>query len=111
MRVVKTCIILLCTLIGCCACNPITYEIFSTIIGTVVDAKTMEPIEGAEVSLSPNHGNSKDTKSDGSFEFSNLEARQYTIVVQKPGYNSNKKTINAIAGEKVETIITISRPK
>lgn len=111
MKVVKTSIILLCALIGYCACNPITYEVFSSITGTVVDDTTMEPIEGVEVSLSPYHGNSKATKSDGSFEFTNLEAGQYTIVVQKPGYNSNKKTINAIAGEKVETIITISRPK
>jgi hypothetical protein len=96
---------------GCCACDPITYDVFSTIVGTVVDDETMEPIEDVEVRLSPYRGDSKKTKSDGSFEFTNLEAMQYTIVVHKLGYSSNKKSINAIAGDTVETIITMSRPR
>lgn len=90
------------------SCEPMTYD-FATICGTVLDDRTMEPIEGVEVSLSPYHGNSQDTRYDGWFEFTDLVAMQYTIYVKKYGYVSNKKTINAIVGKKNETIITMSK--
>ena len=34
------------TMVGC---EPVTYEVFATVSGTVVDATTMEPIEGVSV--------------------------------------------------------------
>lgn len=97
-------------LITLTACNPITYDVFATLSGTVVDADTMEPIDGVSVLLSPS-GKNKLTGSDGHFEFANLDAIQYTITVQKSGYCTNRKLVNAIAGETTATTITMEVKK
>ena len=91
-------------------CDPITYDIFSTVYGTVVNNDTMEPIEGVSVVLSPSSKNMV-TGADGRFEFAELDAVQYTITVQKSGYSTNRKTVNAIAGETTETTITMELKK
>ena len=95
------------TMVGC---EPVTYEVFATVSGTVVDATTMEPIEGVSVILSPS-GKNIVTKADGRFEFAELDAVQYTITVQKSGYSTNRKLVNAIAGETTETTITMEVKK
>lgn len=91
-------------------CEPVTYDVFATICGTVVDSQTMEPIEGVSVILSPS-GKNAVTKADGRFEFTELDAIQYTITVQKSGYSTNRKLVNTIAGETTEAIITIEVKK
>ncbi len=91
-------------------CEPVTYDVFATICGTVVDSETMEPIEGVSVILSPS-GKNAVTTADGRFEFVELDAVQYTITVQKAGYSTNRKLVNAIAGETVETTITMEVKK
>ena len=91
-------------------CEPVTYDVFATVCGTVVDRDTMEPIEGVSVILSPS-GKNAVTKADGRFEFAELDAVQYTITVQKAGYSTNRKLVNAIAGETVETTITMELKK
>ena len=91
-------------------CEPVTYEVFATVSGTVVDATTMEPIKGVSVQLSPSSKNMV-TGADGRFEFAELDAVQYTITVQKSGYSTNRKTVNAIAGETTETTITMELKK
>ena len=91
-------------------CNPVTYDVFATICGTVVDSETMEPIEGVSVVLSPSAKNQV-TGADGRFEFTELDAIQYTITVQKSGYSTNRKLVNTIAGETTEAIITIEVKK
>lgn len=95
------------TMVGC---EPVTYDVFATVSGTVVDAKTMEPIEGVSVQLSPSSKNMV-TGADGRFEFAELDAVQYTITVQKAGYSTNRKLVNAIAGETSETTITMEVKK
>lgn len=99
--------LLLLTMVGC---NPVTYDVFATICGTVVDNETMEPIEGVSVVLSPSAKNQV-TGVDGRFEFTELDAIQYTITVQKSGYSTNRKLVNTIAGETTEAIITIEVKK
>lgn len=91
-------------------CEPVTYDVFATVCGTVVDSETMEPIEGVSVQLSPSSKNTM-TTADGRFEFAELDAVQYTITVQKAGYSTNRKLVNAIAGETVETTITMEIKK
>ena len=91
-------------------CEPVTYEVFATVSGTVVDATTMEPIEGVSVILSPS-GKNIVTKADGRFEFAELDAVQYTITVQKAGYSTNRKLVNAIAGETADVSITMEVKK
>lgn len=91
-------------------CEPVMYDVFATICGTVVDSETMEPIEGVSVVLSPSAKNQV-TGADGRFEFAELDAVQYTIMVQKAGYSTNRKLVNAIAGETTETTITMEIKK
>ena len=68
------------------------------IYGTVLDKTTGEPIRNAEITLSPS---SKTTVvgSNGTFEFVNIEAGQYTVGVEADGYEYNSKTVTVIAGE------------
>ena len=91
-------------------CAPVTYEVFATVSGTVVDATTMEPIEGVSVQLSPSSKNMV-TGVDGRFEFAEVDAVQYTITVMKAGYSTNRKLVNAIAGETTDVTITMEVKK
>ena len=95
------------TMVGC---EPVTYDVFATVCGTVVDSDTMKPIEGVSVILSPS-GKNAVTKADGRFEFAELDAVQYTITVQKSGYSTNRKLVNAIAGERTDVSITMEVKK
>ena len=107
MKRLSICAMLLALLIMV-GCEPVTYDVFATVCGTVVDSEMMEPIEGVSVVLSPS-GKNTVTKADGRFEFAELDAVQYTITVQKSGYSTNRKTANAIAGETVEISITMDK--
>ena len=107
MKRLSICAVLLALLIMV-GCEPVTYDAFATVCGTVVDSEMMEPIEGVSVVLSPS-GKNIVTKADGYFEFAELDAVQYTITVQKSGYSTNRKTANAIAGETVEISITMDK--
>ena len=109
MKRLSMCAVLL-ALLAMVGCEPVTYDVFATVCGTVVDSETMEPIEGVSVILSPSSKNTM-TTADGRFEFAELDAVQYTITVQKSGYSTNRKLVNAIAGEIVETIITMEIKK
>lgn len=105
MKRLSMCAMLL-AMLAMVGCEPVTYDVFATICGTVVDSETMEPIEGVSVILSPS-GKNAVTKADGRFEFAELDAVQYTITVQKAGYSTNRKLVNAIAGETTDVTITM----
>lgn len=109
MKRITFCAVLL-ALLTMVGCEPVTYDVFATICGTVVNSDTTEPLEGVSVILSPS-GKSKITGTDGYFEFAEVEAMQYTLTVQKAGYSTNRKSVNAIAGETVETTITMEVKK
>ena len=109
MKRLTFCAILL-ALLAMAGCEPVTYEVFATVSGTVVDATTMEPIEGVSVQLSPSSKNMV-TGADGRFEFAEVDAVQYTITVQKSGYSTNRKLVNAIAGETTDVSITMEVKK
>jgi hypothetical protein len=102
-------------LLGCvlllAVCNSCTKEVpdlFSTLYGVVSDHETGEPIANANVVLAPG-GKTKTTGTDGSYEFQDLDPAQYTITVQKTGYQSNRKTVTAVVGEKVEANIPLTK--
>lgn len=65
--------------------------------GTVTNATTSEPIQGVSISLNPT-GASVVTSSDGRYEFSNLEAGQYTLQGEKTGFEKVTKTVTVTAG-------------
>lgn len=76
------------------------------IYGIVVDAQTGEPVQGANVSLTPG-GKSAITGSSGNYEFTDLEMGQYKIQVQKTGYQSNLKQISVVVGQVTSGDISI----
>lgn len=84
------------------------YDIYATITGKVLDADTMQPLDNVNVYLTPTSNNYM-TLSDGYFEFAELDAAQYTITVQKSGYSTNRKSVNALAGETTDVTITMSK--
>ena len=90
------------------SCTPTQYDIYSNIAGTVIDVDNGEPIAQATVTLSPGGLNTY-TGSDGHFDFTEIESQQYTLTVQKTGYESNRKTITAPAGETVNISLTMKK--
>lgn len=92
------------------SCNDglVDYDVFCTISGTVIDVDTGDPIPQATVTLSPGGMNTY-TGSDGHFEFLDLEARQYTVTVQKTGYQTNRKRVTTIAGGNVDVSLTLKK--
>jgi len=90
------------------SCSKKEYDLFATLYGVVTDHETGEPIANATVVLSPG-GKTKITGNDGLFEFLDLDATQYTITVQKTGYQTNRKTVTAIASEKTEANIPLTK--
>ncbi len=90
------------------SCTKTQYDLFANISGTVVDYDDGEPIAQALVTLSPGGLNTY-TGDDGHFDFTELEAQQYTLTVQKTGYQANRKTVEAPSGETVTISITMKK--
>lgn len=97
-------------LLGTNSCSKTEYDLYSTIYGTVVDAETGEPVPAAIVTLSPGSKNSV-SGSDGFYEFTDLDIMQYTVMVQKEGYQTNRKIATAVSGERVRADITMTKIK
>lgn len=90
------------------SCEPVTYDTFGGISGEVVDLSTGDPIQQATVTLSPTGMNTY-TGSDGTFEFVDLDERQYTLTVQKTGYITNRKTVTIVAGRVIPIKLTLQK--
>lgn len=93
--------------LGSCSKDP-DFEVFATLHGIVLDDASGECIPGATVTLSPS-GRTQTTGSDGRYQFSEVDAMQYTVTVQKPGYSTNRKIVNVISGEATEANITLHK--
>lgn len=92
----------------CNSCSKDTPDLFSSIYGVVSDFETGDPIGAASIVLSPG-GKTTVSGSDGRYEFKNVEAIQYTVTVQKAGYNTNRKTVSAIASESVQVDVPLTK--
>lgn len=90
------------------SCEKDKYDLFCDFYGTITDSANGNTLGNANVVLSPG-GKTKITGNDGLFEFHDLDIQQYTITVQKTGYQTNRKTISAIAGEKTEVNISLTQ--
>lgn len=90
------------------SCDPVTYDTFGGISGTILEMETGEPIKNALLTVSPG-GKNTYSGSDGFFEFQDLEAGQYTLTVQATGYSSNRKTITVVAGATENVNITLQK--
>lgn len=107
-RIVKTATLCAALLLLASACTKTQYDLFGNISGTVVDYDNGEPIAQATVTLSPGGLNTY-TGNDGHFDFKEIEAQQYTITVQKTGYQANRKIVEVPCGETVNTSITMKK--
>ncbi|MCM1532189.1 MAG: carboxypeptidase-like regulatory domain-containing protein [Bacteroides sp.] len=81
---------------------------FGAIYGTIADVDTEKPLPEAYVTLSPG-GKTASSGEDGTFEFPDQEPQQYTITVQKSGYQTNRKSLTVEACERVEVNITLQK--
>ncbi|NDV45995.1 hypothetical protein D0T49_02940 [Paludibacter sp. 221] len=84
--------------VGFSACTKNEVNMYGDIRGFVTNTVTGEPIRNANVKLLPG-GNTTNTGSDGSYEFKNLSAGQYTVQVMSTNYQSNTKGVTVYAGE------------
>lgn len=89
------------------SCSKEEQDSFGTLYGVVSDTRTGNPLSNVTVTLSPG-GTTKLTGSDGLFEYTGLTPQQYTITVQKTGYQTNRKSVTAVVGEKVQVNITMT---
>ncbi|MEN8135666.1 MAG: carboxypeptidase regulatory-like domain-containing protein [Thermodesulfobacteriota bacterium] len=71
----------------------------AAISGTVVDAATGQPLAGVGVLLGGVTNSSTSTLPDGSFEFSDLTAGDYSLQFELGGYQSFNKAISVAASE------------
>lgn len=82
------------------------YDLYSTLVGTVYDFSTGNPVEHATVTITPT-GLQALTDAEGSTEFHELDPGDYNVTVQKEGYQPNRRMIKAISGETVSFSITL----
>ena len=101
------CAMLLCFTVSC-SDDLVDYDVFGSISGTVIDLDSGAPVPQATVTLSPS-GTNTYTGYDGTFEFVDLDARQYTVTVQKTGYQTNRKTVTTVAGGNVNISLTLKK--
>lgn len=91
------------------SCTPIVVDTGVTIYGTVYDAQTFEPIQGAMLTLQPS-GRSCYTGSGGAFNFEeNLDPLQYTVTAQASGYRTDRKTVKLTSGESSEVTFALKK--
>ena len=80
------------------------------IVGTVCDVRSDEPIKGATVQIIPG-GNTYTTGVDGHFEFVDLQAAKYEVLVSKVEYESFKREITVEADKSVTCDVKLSTVK
>jgi hypothetical protein len=91
---------------GLSTCKKPSAEVTGIIEGMIINSQTSEPIRGAIVTVGS--ASSKTTGDDGKFRFEGLEAKEYTIQVQAESFESNSKTIVAIAGSVIVADIPLT---
>lgn len=88
-------------------CDSYSYNIFGSIEGTVTDADSGLPLGNAVITLVPG-SSSTQTGADGKFFFSDLDEGQYTVSVQKSGYQANRRNVTVISDETVSILVSLS---
>lgn len=78
------------------------------IAGSVSDKTTGEPVATVNVTLTPG-GKSTVTGSDGSFSFTDLEPREYTVNISKEGYTPNTGKVTVESGQATPAHLLIER--
>lgn len=79
-----------------------------SIVGSVSDHTTGEPVATANITILPG-GNSTVTGTDGTFSFLNLIPGEYTLSVEKKGYDTNSCTLYVPIGDPSPVHLLINR--
>ena len=90
-----------------CSDGYVDYDTYGSISGTVVE-QGVGPVQDAMVMLKPS-GQKVYTGYDGSFEFLDLEGRQYNVWAQKDGYFSDNTTVTITAGGNVNVDLVLRK--
>lgn len=102
-------LVTICLPILFCSCQKTIVDTGVTIYGTVYDATTFEPIQGAMLTMQPG-GRSCYTGSDGTFNFEeNLDPIQYTVTAQAQGYRTDRKSVKLTPGESSEVTFALKK--
>ena len=97
--------------------DELVQELTGSILGTVADATTGEPVPTVNVSLEPG-GKSALTGSDGNYLFSDLEVGSYTVSISKQGYTPDSRVIEVEPDksangdfliERIPAVVTVDR--
>jgi len=87
--------------------TPVEVDLYGDISGTVTDALSKAPLEGAIVTLSPSSASTQ-TGSDGKYSFTKLDPKEYEIQVTIEGYTTNTKNLTVKAGENTSGDISLT---
>ena len=79
-------------------CSEDEVPVFGGIYGTIRDAESGLPVYNAEITLSPGNRTTV-SGSDGSYEYRNLDAGQYSLSVTATGYRYNSRTVSVVPGD------------
>ena len=82
-------------------------QLFAEIHGKVIDEVSGTSVSNASVTLSPLNI-TQQTQEEGFFCFTTLDVQTYTLIVQQPGYEPNRKTVPVISREKIQVDITLT---
>lgn len=88
------------------SCTEEEPELYGNVHGYVSDEATGEPIRTASVTINPG-GKKTVTGSDGRFEYTTLEAGQYTLQIAKDGYQTNVGNVTVVPGQTAQCDILL----
>lgn len=110
MRAIVTIVICICASMIIFSCSKDNSETLSvgSIVGSVSDRTTGEPVSTVNVSISPD-GSQTVTGSDGSFTFRNLEEGNYTLTITKENYKQNNSSVSVRRGDPTPVHLLIER--
>ena len=84
-------------------------DVTATIYGYVRDADTQKPLEGARITLAPSGEETKTTGSSGYYEFTDIEAKPYTIQVEREGYHGDVQYPNPTPSTTIQVDFSLKK--
>ncbi len=106
IRIIAGVMVAVLTFVRCSSENE--YNIFAIIEGTISDYSTGNAIENATITLSPGNTSVRSDET-GYFVFTDVDAQNYTITVQKNEYQPNRRNVVALSGETITVNIPLTK--
>ena len=89
------------------SCSHEEASVFGSLSGLVKNQETKSPIEGVKVSLTPS-GLSLFTSKDGTFQFNNLDAADYTVSFSADGFEPDEQRVSVKPGMDAAVQVSLS---